>query len=70
MNHIKRLRTNANYKTAEKAAEALGVSSSLMRKLECGVKRPSIDLAFRMTEKFNCSLEDIFLPYKSLKVTS
>lgn len=70
MNHIKQLRIKSNFKTANLAAEALGISRSMMKKIECGRKRPSIDLGFEMTKVFNCTLDDIFLPYKSLKVNT
>lgn len=65
MKHIKYIRKKAGFRTAEEGATALNISLSMMRKLDCGDKRPSIDLAFVMTQVFNCSLEDIFLPYNS-----
>lgn len=65
MNHIKQLRMNAGFKTAKLAAEALEISISMMKKMEIGIKKPSIELGFKMEQVFNCNLYDIFLPYKS-----
>lgn len=62
-NHISELRINAGIKTAKEAASILEISSGMMYQMELGVKKPSALLAIKMTHLFNCTLEDIFLPY-------
>ncbi len=63
MNHIKQIRINAGFNTSKEAAKALKISNSMMSSLECGCKRPSIDLAFVMRNILKCTLDEIYLPY-------
>ena len=63
MNHIKQLRKNAGIKTSKEAAKFLNISDNMMYQMERGVKRPSPKLAIAISKVFNCTLEDIFLPY-------
>lgn len=60
-NHLTILRKNAGYKTAKKVSEILNISTGMIYQMEEGIKKPSIDLALKMTKLYNCKLEDIFL---------
>lgn len=62
-NHITILRRKAGFNTAIEAAKSLNISNSMMYQLEGGHKKPGSELAFKMSNKFNCSMEDILLPY-------
>ena len=46
-------------------AEALGVSRQTINAIETGKYDPSLPLAFKMAELFDCSIEDIFIPDNS-----
>lgn len=61
-NHITKLRKKAGFDTAKDAAEILEISNSMMYQMEGGYKKPSPQLAIKMSKQFNCTLEDIFLP--------
>lgn len=45
------------------AAEKLDISVSMLYQIEGGHKKPSPKLGIKMSKLFNCTLEDIFLPY-------
>ncbi len=62
-NHITKLRKKAGYNTVKKVAGKLNISTGMMYQMEGNYKKPSPNLALRMAHLFNCSLEDIFLPY-------
>ncbi|MBO8158857.1 helix-turn-helix transcriptional regulator [Thermosyntropha sp.] len=62
-NHITIMRHKAGIKTAKEAAKLLGISPGMMYQIEGGSKRPSPEVAFKMTKIFKCSLDDIFLPF-------
>jgi len=67
-NHITKLRKEAGIKTAKKAAKILGVSSCMMYYMEAAVdkkhhRKPSSALGEKMARLFDCSLDDIFLPF-------
>lgn len=62
-NHITKLRKKAEIITAKEAAKALDISNGMMYQMEGGYKKPSPELAVKMANLFNCTLEDIFLPY-------
>jgi putative transcriptional regulator len=64
-NHITDLRKQSGYKTAKVAAEKLEISNGMMFQMEQGIKRPSPGLAIKMAKEFNCTLEDIFLPFNT-----
>jgi len=64
-NHITELRKNAGFKTAKIAAKALGISDGMMYQMESGHKKPSPELAIKMSNLFECTLEDIFLPFNT-----
>lgn len=59
-NNIKILRTKYNY-TQDELAELLDVSRQTIISLEKGRYNPSINLAFKISRVFNCSIEDIFI---------
>lgn len=63
MNHMKVLRKQAGFKTVHPAAQILNVSAITLYAIEQGIRRPSIEVAARMREIYNCTLDDIFLPY-------
>lgn len=67
--HLRQLRLKAGL-TKEHALEILEISESMMRKMELGFKRPGIELGIRMITAYKCTLEDIYLPYMSLKVSN
>lgn len=67
--HIRVLREKAKL-SFEEAKERLEISESMMKKLELGFKRPSIVLGMKMLGVFNCTLDDIFLPYMSQIVSN
>lgn len=62
-NHITKLRKDAGYETAKEAATKLNISDGMMYQMEGNYKRPGINLAIKMSNLFNCSLEEIFLPF-------
>ncbi|HAE91683.1 MAG TPA: transcriptional regulator [Tissierella sp.] len=64
-NHITELRKKSGYITVKKAAEKLEISDSMMYQVEGGYKQPSPSLGIRMAEVFNCTLEEIFLPFNT-----
>lgn len=62
-NHITKIRKNAGYKTVKAAAEKLEISAGMLFQVEEGKKKPSPKLGIKMTGIFNCTLEEIFLPF-------
>ncbi|HGG0416141.1 TPA: helix-turn-helix transcriptional regulator [Clostridium sporogenes] len=64
-NHITGLRKKAGFDTAKEAAKALKISNGMMYQMEGGYKTPGPKLAIKMSRKFNCTLEDIFLPFNT-----
>jgi len=58
-NKLKILRAKHNF-TQQKLAEALGVSRQNIHMIEQGKYNPSLDLAFKVSELFNESIENIF----------
>ncbi|NFH47233.1 transcriptional regulator [Clostridium sporogenes] len=62
-NHITELRKNAGFNTVKNATSKLEISDSMMYQIEGGYKKPSPNLAIKMAKLFNCTMEDIFLPY-------
>lgn len=64
LNHIKKLRKEAGYKTANEVCEILNVSISTIRKIEASYRKPSLKLAHKLAKTFNCSIEDIVSPYQ------
>lgn len=64
-NHITDLRKKAGFNTARDAAKGLKISDSMMYQMEGGYKQPSPSLGLKMAELFNCTLEEIFLPFNT-----
>lgn len=62
-NHITKLRLLSGIKTAKEAATRLSISSGMMYQVEEGIKKPGSLLATNMACLFNCSLDEIFLPF-------
>ena len=58
---LKVLRAERDWSQAQ-LAEALGVSRQTINAIETGKYDPSLPLAFKMAELFDCSIEDIFIP--------
>ncbi|WP_082230864.1 helix-turn-helix transcriptional regulator [Haloprofundus marisrubri] len=51
--------------TQSDLADAVGVSRQTISAIEGGRYNPSLDLAFRFAQYFDCSIEDIFEPTQS-----
>ena len=60
-NTIKVLRATKGI-TQEDLAQALGVSRQTINAIEKGKYNPSLDLAFKLAEYFETSIESIFTP--------
>ena len=63
-NNIRKLRFNNNEMTQQELADKLGVSRQTINAIEAGKYSPTLELAFRISEVFNVSLDDVF-KYKS-----
>ncbi|EKX80480.1 hypothetical protein CFSAN001628_006714 [Clostridium botulinum CFSAN001628] len=59
-NHITELRKNAGFNTVKNVTSKLEISDSMMYQIEGGYKKPSPNLAIKMSKLFNCTMEDIF----------
>lgn len=51
---------NAKNATHEDVAEGAGISRSHYGLIENGIRNPSLDVAQRIAEFFNCSIEEVF----------
>ena len=58
---LKVLRAELDWSQAQ-LAEALSVSRQTINAIETGKYDPSLHLAFKMAQLFECSIEDIFIP--------
>lgn len=58
---LKILRAERDWSQAQ-LAEALGVSRQTINAIETGRYDPSLPLAFKMAQLFQCSIEEIFTP--------
>jgi transcriptional regulator with XRE-family HTH domain len=65
--NIKQLRKDANIKTGKEAANLLGISYSMLHKIEEGVKLPGRDLIKKMAEVYKCDVSTI---YSALDLTN
>jgi len=52
--------------TQEELAERVGVSRQAINSVETGKYDPSLELAFKLAEEFDCSIEEIFV-YEEVK---
>ena len=59
-NNIRKLRFNSSEMTQQKLADKLGVSRQTIIAIEAGKYSPTLELAFRIAEIFNVSLEEVF----------
>ncbi|NEQ24264.1 MAG: helix-turn-helix transcriptional regulator, partial [Microcoleus sp. SIO2G3] len=59
-NRLRALRTERNWSQAN-LAERLDVSRQTVNSLETGKSDPSLPLAFKIAELFNCPIEKIFI---------
>jgi len=64
-NNIRILRAK-NDITQDKLAEKVGASRQTISAIERGRYNPSIELAFKIAEYFDCDVEDIFFPDVSI----
>jgi putative transcriptional regulator len=58
--NLKHYRVHFGYKQKE-FAEIIGVSVSHMCMLESGKRTPSLELAYKISDKFDLSVEDIWV---------
>jgi transcriptional regulator with XRE-family HTH domain len=61
--HIVDLRAKAGFKTLTEVADVTGVSISMLSMIESGERIPSPESAPKLMKAYNCSYDDIFLPY-------
>lgn len=59
-NNIRKLRFNASEMTQQELADKLNVSRQTIIAIEAGKYSPTLELAFRISEIFNVSLEEVF----------
>ncbi len=59
-NNIRKLRFNASEMTQQELADKLSVSRQTINAIEAGKYSPTLELAFRIAEVFNVSLEEVF----------
>lgn len=58
-NELKKFRKNCGLTQAE-LAKSVGVTRQTINSIERGRYNPSLELAFKLTGLFECSIEDIF----------
>ena len=49
--------------TQANVASVAGISRSHYAIIECGKRTPSLDVAFKISERLNCDISDIFLKF-------
>jgi len=59
-NRIKELRQKERW-TQEELARRVGVSRQSVVAIESGKYNPSLELAFKISREFNCTIEEVFL---------
>ena len=59
-NRIKELRAQKKW-TQEELSKRVGVSRQSIVAIESGKYNPSLELAFKIAQEFNCSIEEVFL---------
>lgn len=60
-NSLKKRRDESGY-TQEELAIKLGVSRQTINNIERGRYDPSLELAFKIAQHFDCAIEEIFIP--------
>lgn len=59
MSKLKKLRNEKNLKQRE-VAKALGITTSYYGMIEIGTRRPSLNLAIKISRYFDLSVEEVF----------
>ncbi|WP_217589475.1 helix-turn-helix transcriptional regulator [Lentibacillus saliphilus] len=59
-NRIKTLRKEHNM-TQEALSKQVGVSRQSIVAIESGKYNPSLELAFKISQQFGCTIEDVFI---------
>lgn len=59
-NNMRKLRFNNSEMTQQELADKLGVSRQTIIAIEAGKYSPTLELAFRIANIFNVSLEEVF----------
>ncbi len=59
-NRIKELRAEKQL-TQEQLSKNVGVSRQSIVAIESGKYNPSLELAFKIAQQFNCTIEEVFL---------
>nr|WP_310687970.1 helix-turn-helix transcriptional regulator [Aliifodinibius sp. S!AR15-10] len=59
-NKIRKLRFNHGEMTQQELADRVGVTRQTINAIEAAKYSPSLELAFRIAEVFNVSLEEVF----------
>lgn len=58
---LKRINSGIDF---ENAIETLGISKSMLYKIETGKRSPSKDIIFKMSKLYKCSIDEIFRALK------
>jgi transcriptional regulator with XRE-family HTH domain len=66
---LKQARINANYRSAQKAAEALGLEPATYRTYERGSSLPNLEVLTRICELFRITPNDLLPEAASLRLT-
>ena len=69
MNNLRRLRLKRNL-TQDQLASDIGVTAKHISFLENEERSPSLNIAYKFADYFECNIEDIFPPKKCTKCTS
>lgn len=59
-NNIRKLRFERDEMTQQQLAEAVGVTRQTIMSVEKGKYSPSLELAFRMSQVFNTTINEVF----------
>jgi len=59
-NRIRELRSQKEW-TQEYLSQRVGVSRQSIVAIESGKYNPSLELAFKISQEFNCTIEQVFL---------
>ena len=59
-NHVRRLRFDANEMSQQALAEAVGVTRQTIIAIEKNKYSPSLEVAFKISQVFECSIEEVF----------
>lgn len=59
-NHVRRLRFDANEMSQQALADAVGVTRQTIIAIEKNKYSPSLEVAFKIAQVFECSIEEVF----------